>query len=193
MSSVFARAEQFCGRFGLKLPILLAPMAGASAPALSFAVMRAGGLGACGALPMQPAEIAAWAAKVRSGSDGPFQFNLWVPDPAPLRDPAKEREMRDFLAAWGPVVAETAGDAAPADFSAQCEALLEAAPPIVSSVMGLYPADFVKRLKAKRIAWFANVSTVAEARAADAPGADVIVAQGMEAGGHRGCFDQAAA
>jgi nitronate monooxygenase len=193
MSSVFARAEQFCGRFGLRLPILLAPMAGACPPALSIVVMRAGGLGACGALPMQPAEIAAWAAEVRSGADGPFQFNLWIPDPAPLRDPVKEREMRDFLAAWGPVVAETAGDAAPADFSAQCEALLEAAPPIVSSVMGLYPADFVKRLKAKRIAWFANVSTVAEARAAEAAGADVIVAQGMEAGGHRGCFDQAAA
>jgi len=193
MSSVFARAEQFCGRFGLRLPILLAPMAGACPTALSIAVMRAGGLGACGALPMQPAEIAAWAAEVRSGSDGPFQFNLWIPDPVPVRDAAKEREMRDFLAAWGPVVAETAGDAASADFSAQCEALLEAAPPIVSSVMGLYPADFVKRLKAKRIAWFANVSTVAEARAVEAAGADVIVAQGMEAGGHRGCFDQAAA
>jgi len=193
MSSVFARTEQFCGRFGLKLPILLAPMAGASAPALSIAVMRAGGLGACGALPMQPAEIAAWAAEVRLGSDGPFQFNLWIPDPAPPRDAAKEREMRDFLAAWGPVVAETAGDAALVDFSAQCEAVLEAAPAAVSSVMGLYPANFVKRLKAKGIAWIANVSTVAEARAAEAAGADVIAAQGMEAGGHRGGFDQAAA
>ncbi len=193
MSSVFARTEQFCARFGLKLPILLAPMAGARAPALSIAVMRAGGLGACGALPMQPAEIAAWAAEVRSGSDGPFQFNLWIPDPAPLRDAAKEREMREFLAAWGPVVAETAGDAALVDFSAQCEAVLEAAPAAVSSVMGLYPANFVERLKAKGIAWIANVSTVAEARAAEAAGADVVAAQGMEAGGHRGCFDQAAA
>jgi nitronate monooxygenase len=55
--------------------------------------------------------------------------------------------------------------------------------------MGLYPKDFVTRLKASGIAWFANVSTVAEARAAEAAGADVIVAQGMEAGGHRGCFD----
>ena len=77
--------------------------------------MRAGGLGACGALPMQPAEIAAWAAKVRAGSDGPFQLNLWIPEPAPLRDPAQERAMRDFLAAWGPAVAETAGDAALVD------------------------------------------------------------------------------
>jgi nitronate monooxygenase len=55
--------------------------------------------------------------------------------------------------------------------------------------MGLYPPAFVARLKAERIAWFANVTTVAEARAAEAAGADVIVAQGSEAGGHRGAFD----
>ena len=61
-----------------------------------------------------------------------------------------------------------------------------AVPPIVSSVMGLYPPEFVARLKARKITWFANVSTVAEAMAAEAAGADVIVAQGMEAGGHRG-------
>jgi nitronate monooxygenase len=55
--------------------------------------------------------------------------------------------------------------------------------------MGLYPPAFVSRLQSHGIAWFANVSTVAEARAAEAAGADVIVVQGMEAGGHRGCFD----
>ena len=59
--------------------------------------------------------------------------------------------------------------------------------------MGLYPPEFVARLKARNITWFANVSTVAEAKAAEAAGADVIVAQGMEAGGHRGCFDAARA
>jgi nitronate monooxygenase len=59
--------------------------------------------------------------------------------------------------------------------------------------MGLYPPPFVERLKAKGIRWFANVSTVTEAMAAEAAGADVIVAQGMEAGGHRGCFDAATA
>ena len=57
--------------------------------------------------------------------------------------------------------------------------------------MGLYPAEFAQRLKAKGIKWFANVSTVREARAAEAAGADVIVAQGSEAGGHRGCFNAA--
>ena len=59
--------------------------------------------------------------------------------------------------------------------------------------MGLYPPEYVSRLKAHGIAWFANASTVAEARAAEAAGADVVVAQGMEAGGHRGSFDAARA
>jgi len=188
-----ARAETFCRRFGLRLPILLAPMAGASAPGLSIAVANAGGLGACGALLMTPAAILKWATDVRAESNGTFQLNLWIPDPPPRRDPAHETRLRDFLAQWGPAVPPEAGDATPLDFAAQCDALLEAGPPIVSSIMGLYPPDFVARLKARRIAWFANVSTVAEARAAEAAGADVVVAQGMEAGGHRGCFDAAAA
>jgi nitronate monooxygenase len=184
-----ARAAAFCQRFGLRLPILLAPMAGACPPSLSAAVANAGGLGACGALLMQPAAIVDWATALRAASNGPFQLNLWVPDPPALRDAAHEAELRAFLGKWGPEVPAYAGDAAPPDFATQCEALLEAAPPIVSSVMGLYPPDFVHRLKQRGISWWANISTVAEARAAEAAGADVVVAQGMEAGGHRGCFD----
>jgi nitronate monooxygenase len=76
---------------------------------------------------------------------------------------------------------------------AQCETLLEIAPPVVSSVMGLYPASFVARLKQRGIAWFAIATTVREARLAQEAGADVIIAQGMEAGGHRGAFDAASA
>jgi nitronate monooxygenase len=97
--------------------------------------------------------------------------------------------VRAFLAGFGPAVLPEAGDARPPDFEAQCEALLAAQPAAVSSIMGLYPAPFVQRLKAAGIAWFANVTTVAEARAAEAAGADVIVAQGAEAGGHRGAFE----
>jgi nitronate monooxygenase len=193
MSATMDRAEAFCTRFGLGVPILLAPMAGASAPSLSIAVANAGGLGSCGVLLMQPDEIMAWAAEVRANSNGAFQLNIWIPDPAPQRDPAQEARVREFLAGWGPPVPPEGGDAAPPDFSAQCEAMLAAGPPIVSSVMGLYPPEFVARLKQQRITWFANISTVSEARAAEAAGADVIVAQGAEAGGHRGCFDAAAA
>jgi nitronate monooxygenase len=187
--SIRNRTTEFCGRFGLRVPILLAPMAGASAPALSIAVANAGGLGACGALLMARSEILGWADEVRAASNGRFQINLWIPDPAPVRNAAHEELVREFLANWGPVVAPDAGDARPPDFAAQCEALLEAHPPIVSSVMGLYPSEFVDRLKSLGILWFANTSTVAESRAAEAAGADVVVVQGMEAGGHRGCFD----
>jgi nitronate monooxygenase len=193
MSSTFDRTAAFCTRFGLQVPILLAPMASASAPSLSIAVANAGGLGACGALMMRPEEIMAWAAEVRAGSNGGFNLNLWIPDPPPKRDAEHEARVRDFLGRWGPDVPPEAGDAKPHDFAAQCEALLTCGTPIVSSVMGLYPPEFVRRLKQRGIFWFANISTVAEARAAQAAGADVIVAQGMEAGGHRGCFDAALA
>jgi len=189
MSPTFDRTEAFCRRFGLQVPILLAPMAGVSSPSLSIAVANAGGLGSCGALLMQPDEIIAWAAEVRANSNGAFNLNLWIPDPPPTRDAVHEARVREFLAGWGPTVPPEAGDATPPDFAAQCEALLAARPPIVSSVMGLYPPEFVARLKQSSIFWFANTSTVAEARAAEAAGADVIVVQGTEAGGHRGCFD----
>jgi nitronate monooxygenase len=116
-------------------------------------------------------------------------MNLWIPDPPPRRDPVHEDRLRAFLAGWGPEVPDGAADATPPDFVAQCEALLAAGPPIVSSIMGLYPPEFIARLKSRGITWFANVSTVAEARAAEAAGADAVVAQGMEAGGHRGSFD----
>jgi nitronate monooxygenase len=187
------RAHAFCERFGLRLPILLAPMAGACPPSLSIAVANAGGLGAGGALLMQPKAILDWATEVREGSNGAFQLNLWVPDPPPERNAAHEEELRAFLAQWGPEVPIEAGNATPLDFESQCEALLTAGPPIVSSVMGLYPPEFVSRLKARKIAWFANITTVAEARAAEAAGADVVIGQGMEAGGHRGCFNAARA
>ena len=191
MRSALRRAHEFCERFGLKLPILLAPMAGACPPSLSIAVAEAGGLGACGALLMRPEEILAWAKEVAGNKNRLFQLNLWVPDPPPKRDGAHEGRLREFLGKWGPPVPAEAGDAAPSDFSEQCEAMLTAAPPIVSSVMGLYPPEFARRLKQRGITWFANVSTVAEARLAEEAGADAIVVQGVEAGGHRACFDAA--
>jgi nitronate monooxygenase len=193
MSLDRARAEAFCKRFGLKLPIVLAPMAGACPSSLSIAMMNAGSLGACGALLMPPEEIVAWADEVGAKEKGPYQVNLWIPDPPPRRDRAHEDRVRAFLEKFGPAVEPGAGDGTPQDFAAQCEALLAIRPPIVSSIMGLYPPDFVAKLKNAGITWFANVSTVAEARAAEAAGADVVVAQGMEAGGHRGCFDAAQA
>jgi nitronate monooxygenase len=188
-----ACAEAFAAALGIHLPILLAPMAGASPPSLSIAVANAGGLGACGTLLMQPQEIKAWAAEFRQQSNGEFQLNLWIPDPASERDHESEKQQREFLAAWGPPVPPEAGDAVLPDFEAQCQAMIDAAPKVISSIMGLYAPAFVSEMKARGILWFATATTVAEAREAEAAGADAIIAQGMEAGGHRGTFhaDQA--
>ena len=183
------RARAFCDTYGVKLPILLAPMAGSCPASLSIAVANAGGMGAMGALITPPAGIRAWAQEFRSQSDGPFQLNLWIPDPTPYRDASAEARVRAFLARWGPAVPETAGDVTLPDFDAQCDALLDVAPTAVSSIMGVFPPRFVERVKARGIAWFATATTLAEARTAHDAGADAIVAQGFEAGGHRGSFD----
>src|SRR3954465_9003543 len=124
MSAIDVRVDSFCRRFGLELPLLLAPMAGASAPALSIAVMEAGGLGACGALLMQPDEIAAWADEVRAKGNGRYQLNLWVPDPPPPRDTGHERLLRAFLSDWVHPRVGAAGEADPPHFAAQGEARL---------------------------------------------------------------------
>ena len=184
-----ARAQAFSERIGTRLPILLAPMAGACPPGLSIAVANAGGLGACGALLMNPEAIRAWCDEFRRESSGGFQLNLWIPNPAPVRDAEMERLQREFLGTWGPAVAEDAGSGVLPDFKAQCEALLAARPRAISSIMGLYAPEFVAEMKARGILWFATATTVDEARAAEAAGADAVIAQGMEAGGHRGSFD----
>lgn len=186
------RAAAFCERFGLRLPILLAPMAGVPAPPLSAAIATAGGMGAVGALMMAPEAITDWARAVRAQSNGAFQMNVWIPDPPPIRDAAREAAMADFLGGLGARPTIPDGPFLP-DFDAQCRAMLDAGPAAISSIMGVFPGWVVAEAKARGIAWFAAATTLTEARAAVAAGADAIVAQGMEAGGHRGAFDAAAA
>ncbi|MFL6282247.1 MAG: NAD(P)H-dependent flavin oxidoreductase [Pyrinomonadaceae bacterium] len=188
-----SRAERFCGEYGLKLPVLLAPMAGACPPGLSIAVANAGGMGAMGALMTAPEGIREWVGEFRAASGGPFQLNTWVPDPPPRRDKEAEGRVRAFLSSWGPEAPSEAGDAVPPDFTEQCETFLELRPPVVSSIMGLFAPEFVRRLKEQGVRWFATATTLAEALEAQAAGADAVIAQGFEAGGHRGSFDAAAA
>lgn len=189
MASARDRAAQFCSRFGLRAPILQAPMAGACPPALAAAVANAGGLGGFGALMSTPQAIRDWAADFRSRSNGGFQINLWIPDPPPRRDPAHEARVRETLSRLGGMEIPDPGPGPfLPDFAEQCEAMIESSTPIISSIMGVFPPEMVARMKSRGIAWFANATTVAEARAAEAAGADAVVAQGAEAGGHRGSF-----
>jgi len=168
-------------------------MAGACPPSLAAAVANAGGMGGMGALLNDGQGIHAWASEFRSQSNGAFQLNLWIPSPMPERDPAAEARVREFLRNWGPAVPPEAGDIKIPDFREQCEALLAVGPTVVSSIMGVYPESFVARMKERGIAWLAGATTLAEALQAQEAGADAIVAQGFEAGGHRGSYDEAAA
>jgi nitronate monooxygenase len=188
------RAQAFCARFGLRVPILQAPMASASPAPLAAAVANAGGLGALGALMTAPEGIRDWATAFRASSNGGFQINLWIADPPPRRDAEHEARVREVLSRVTGVPVRDAGHGPfLPDFDAQLDAIFAAAPPVVSSIMGVFPPDVVSRFKARGVAWFANATTVAEARAAEAAGADAVVAQGAEAGGHRGSFEAGAA
>jgi len=183
------RVRVFCERFGLRCPIVQAPMAGACPPELAVAVAEAGGMGASGVLLDAPERIIEWVQQFRAGSLGALQLNIWIPDA--LRDDRDKVEAAaEFLGRFG--APGDPGGAAPV-FAAQCEAMLEASPTVVSSIMGVFEPDFVRRLHERDIAWFACATTLDEALLAQDAGADAIVAQGMEAGGHRGSFDPEAA
>lgn len=187
------RIAQFTSRLQIEHPILLAPMAGACPPALSVAVANAGGMGACGALLYTPVQIEKWCADFREGSDKPFQVNLWTPDPEPKRDRQHEEAVVKALSGWGPAVDADAANTKLIDFESQVEAVLNARPAVFSTIMGIPSRTIIDALHAHGILWFANVTTVAEAIAAAEAGADVLVAQGSEAGGHRGAFEAARA
>lgn len=189
MNDTLSRVQSFCDQYELRIPILMAPMAGACPTELAIGVARAGGMGACGALLMDAEKIGQWATGFRAKTNGAFQLNTWIPDPTPKRSEQNEADLRTFLGQWGPKVQTDAADKPAPDFDAQCAAILAAGPHVVSSIMGLYPPAFVEDMKARGIKWFATVTTVTEARAAADAGADAIVAQGSEAGGHRGAFD----
>ena len=163
-------------------------MAGACPPSLSIAVANAGGMGAMGALLHDGPGIATWVDEFRAGCRGALQLNTWIPDPPAVRDTSREEAIRSFMRSWGPEVPAAAGDVQLPDFTAQCDAIVAARPTMASSIMGVFPPEIVGRLKAAGIPWFATATTLAEAKAAVASGAEAIVAQGLEAGGHRGAF-----
>ena len=98
-----ARARAFCAAYDLRLPVIMAPMAGACPPKLAAAVAGAGGMGACGATPFGRESIEKWVGEFRQLSTSErLLLNLWTPDPAPARDEAVEAPLRGFLAAFGP-------------------------------------------------------------------------------------------
>lgn len=174
----------------LTIPIIQAPMLGASGPAMALAVSQAGGLGSLAAGALAPEEIIDQIAALKAATDRPFGVNLLIVRPA-APEPAKVAEALERLAPWhdrlGIDLPLVLNDYAP-DFNAQFAGLLAAAPPLASFTFDVLSQDQVAALQAAGTLVVGTATTVAEARAWAAVGADAICAQGGEAGGHRGAF-----
>lgn len=174
----------------LPIPILQAPMVGASTDAMALAVSQAGGMGSVGAGALAPDAITATVEKLKAQTDAPFGVNLFIVPPA-RPDGEKVAEALERLAPWyaelGAALPEAPNDFAP-DFSAQFAALTAAAPPVASFTFGILERAQVDALHRAGSYVVGTATTVAEARAWAEVGADGICAQGFEAGGHRGHF-----
>jgi len=179
--------------FGLDIPLIQAPMAGVSTPAMAAAVSNSGGLGslALGALNAEAAR--AMLAETRALTERPFSANVFV-HPTPVRDPMREAA---FLAALAPAFA-AAGAAPPTelreiyrsfnDDDAMLDVLLEARPAAVSLHFGAAAPERMQALGDAGIRTLATATTVAEAGLLAASGVDVLVMQSYDAGGHSGAF-----
>jgi nitronate monooxygenase len=172
-------------------PIIQAPMSGFGGPALVAAVSNAGALGSlgCGATPNQTARDQ--IKEIRRATNRPFNLNFFAHS-APRIDADVTRRMRECLSAYydefnlGTVPEPS--DPLPIFDEERLQLVLELRPPVVSFHFGLPPADKLKRVKQTGAVVLSSATTVAEARKLEAEGADGIIAQGFEAGGHRGTF-----
>jgi nitronate monooxygenase len=177
---------------GTGLPIIQAPMAGVQGSALAIAVSQAGALGSLPAALLSPEALQQELSALRAGTRRPWNVNFFCHRPA-APDEARLAAWRDALA---PYYAELGLDpAAPAagparrPFDAATADLVEPfRPPVVSFHFGLPSPDLLARVKGWGSAVLSSATTVEEARWLEANGADAVIAQGLEAGGHRGHF-----
>ncbi|WP_417277496.1 NAD(P)H-dependent flavin oxidoreductase [Celeribacter sp.] len=181
-------------KLGIPLPILQAPMAGVSTPKLAAAVSNAGGLGALGIGATDVAGAARMIAETRQATDRPFNVNVFA-HATPKADPDAERS---WLSILRPLFAEF--DAEPPtelraiyqsfnDSPELLRLLCETRPSVVSFHFGLPEPQAVAALRGAGITLLATATNLEEARLIKDAGIDCIVAQGIEAGGHRGVFD----
>ena len=181
-----------CDRLGIRLPIIQAPMASASTPDLVVAVNKAGALGSLGAAYSQPEAMMRDAEAVRAKTDLPFNMNLFVsPQPGSVDTPA-QRGAIDAVAGYYQALGLPAPEPVRApyapDLGAQLHAIEEIRPAVFSCHLGDLPQERVRHLQSLGIKVSASANCVAEAQRLEALGVDFIVAQGAEAGGHRGSF-----
>ena len=178
--------------FGVAVPIVQAPMAGASTPAMAAAVMRAGGLGSLPCAQYSPNQALQALATVRAQGPGPVNLNFFCHAPPPP-DPAAQMAWRARLAPYyvefglDPAPPPPGGGRAPFD-AGFCALVEDQRPEVVSFHFGLPEPGLLNRVKATGAKVIASATTVAEALWLEARGVDAVIAMGFEAGGHRGSF-----
>jgi nitronate monooxygenase len=187
-------SESFLARLNIQYPLIQAPMAGVSTPRLAAAVSNAGGLGSLGIGASTAAQAQQMIEDTRALTTKPFNVNVFCHAPA-RRDAARESAWLQHLA---PLFAEV-GAPVPRvldeiyktflDDDATFEVLLKLRPAVVSFHFGFPSADKLKALREAGITTLATATNVHEATLIEQAGVDAIVAQGVEAGGHRGMFD----
>jgi len=174
----------------VELPIVLAPLAGGpSTPALTAAVCEAGGLGLLATGYLSAAQASDAIAKTRELTDRPFGINVFVPGEGPAA-PSAYAAYVQRLHAWAEKRALPVGspEYSDDDWDAKLELLLAERLPVVTFAFGCPDAATLARLKDAGSETWITVTSPAEARQAEAAGADVLVVQGAEAGGHRASF-----
>ncbi len=175
--------------FGIDHPIVQGPFGGGlSSVALASAVSDAGGLGSFGAHHLRPDAITELVRDLRGATARPFAVNLWVPQKGE-DDPV---DLTPHIARLEPLYRkfglEPPRQFVVPNFDDQADALLAAAPPVISFVMGVPPGWLLEAARAKGIVVVGTATTVDEAVALEAAGVDAVVASGSDAGGHRGAF-----
>ncbi len=172
--------------------LLQAPMAGSQGSALALAVSAAGGIGSLPAAMLSPEALVEELTRLAQGATGPWNVNFFC-HRQPTVDPAREARWRELLAPFyreaGLDPSEVPAGAGRMPFSHEIADRVEPfRPPIVSFHFGLPAPDLLARVKAWGSVVLATATTVEEAKWLELHGADAVIAQGVEAGGHRGMF-----
>ena len=176
----------------IDLPIIQAPMAGVQASALAVAVSNAGGLGSLPAAMLTLDNLRSELQAITAQTTRPYNINFFChtpPVPDAQRDTTWHAALSPYYDAFGLDMGAIAAGPGRAPFSAEVADVVEPfRPPVVSFHFGLPPADLLARVKSWGSKVLASATTVDEARWLQAHGADAVIAQGLEAGGHRGHF-----
>lgn len=193
--AVGAAGKLLLSRLGVKWPLIQAPMVGVSTPELAAAVSNAGALGSVGAGTSNAEEARALIHEMRARTDKPFNINFFCHKPA-CPDPARETAWLNHLAPYFDELGTQAPDAIRetyksfvSDDSQMLAMLIEEKPPVVSFHFGLPAQAAIDALQEHGVVLLGCATNVDEALQIEAAGLDAVVAQGAEAGGHRGVFD----